>query len=84
MNKSRRNETLERIMSIKISAEDLEKRLVDRRNGFDLGTVEQVCIQFGISVKKQDKKAILTARRDGMQIMVEKLHFCLIKYSVVE
>jgi hypothetical protein len=83
MNNSRRNETREREMSIQISADDLEKRLIDRRNNFELGTVQQVCTQFGISIKRQGRKAILTARRDGMQIMVEKLHFCVVKYSIV-
>ena len=67
-----RNRTEERNLSIQVAIGDLEKQITDRRNGFRLGTVSQLCEQFGIRVSKGTNKAVLTAKRDNMQMMVEK------------
>lgn len=80
---SRRNTIPERDLSIQISSSDLDKTITDRRNGFVLGQVQQLCEQYGINVSKQRGKAILTAKRDNMQMIVEKLHFCYVKYTIV-
>jgi hypothetical protein len=80
---SRRNETVERDLSIQVLIGDLEKETTDQRNGLRLGTVIQLCDQFGISVSKGRNKAVLTAKRDNMQMLVEKLHYCYIKYSIL-
>lgn len=80
---SRRNNTEERDLSIQVVIDDLEKQVTDRRNGFKLGTVSQLCEQFGIRVSKGKNKAVLTAKRDNIQMMVEKLHYCYIKYSIL-
>jgi hypothetical protein len=57
--------------------------MVDRRNGMRLGTLRQMCQQFGISIKTNGNKTLLKARRDGLQMTVEKMHFCRMKYSPV-
>jgi len=80
---SRRNNIPERDLSIQIAFGDLSKSITDRRNGFLLGTVQQLCNQYGIRVVKQKNRAILTSKRDNMQMVVEKLHFCCIKYLIL-
>lgn len=80
---SQRNETQEPEMTLQVNADELDKLLVDKRNGLRLGTMRQMCSQFGISILCADNKAFLTAKRDGMQMIIEKLHFCRIKYTTV-
>ena len=81
--KSARNATKEKNLAIELDGKDFDHMLVDRRNGMRLGTIRQICDQFGIKTKFYKGKVILNSERDGMQMLVEKLHFCRIKYFVL-
>ena len=83
MKSSGRNETKEREMVIAINAIELDKALVDRRTGLRLGTIRQLCKQYGIAVKVSNGAATLKAKRDSIQLAVEKLYFCRIKYTAM-
>lgn len=83
MKNAQRNNTKERVMEVAIDVSDVDKMMVDRRNGLKMGTVQQMCRQFGISIKTMGRQAILRSRRDGLQMAVEKLHFCRIKYDAM-
>lgn len=78
---AKRNETPEREMAIEVNSKDLDKMMTDRRNGMQMGTLRQMCQQYGISVSANGGKSTLRAKRDGLQMTVEKLHFCRVGYS---
>lgn len=80
---SARNNSKERLASVRIRTADLEKNLVDGRTSMRRGTLAQTCTQHGVSVMQEGKHAVLTARRDRLQLVVELLHYCCVDYSVV-
>lgn len=82
--KAARSNFQERVMAIQMDAKDMDKPLVDNRNGMTLGTTKQLCAQLGISVRTKNGMAILSAKRDGLQMIVERLHFCWINFSVIQ
>jgi len=83
MSSAGKNRTQEHITSIRIAAADLKKNLYDGRNSLRHGTTEQLCSQYGISVRRDGKQAVLSARRDQLQLVVEIIHYSSVKYSVV-
>lgn len=74
---------MERQACIGLLASDLERQLIDSRNGLKMGTVRQSCGQYGITIKQSGRNVLLSAPRDRLQILVERMHFCAIKYVVV-
>jgi len=69
--------------SVRIAHADLSKDMYDCRNAMRHGTVAATCAQFGISVSREGKNAILAARRDRLQAVVELLHYSGVNYSIV-
>lgn len=83
MKSSRRNQNKERTVSISLSLADFNKVVVDNRSGLLHGPVEKICSQLGISISKSNKLVVLTAPRDRLQLLVERLHFGFIKYTQI-
>ena len=83
MKSANKNRTQERMASIRIASAHLSKALVDGRNSLHRGTVEQLCSQYGVSIKREGRTALLSARRDRVQLIVEVFHFSSVAYSVV-
>jgi len=84
MQHAQRNNNLERELTVIVDPQDFDKMMTDRRNGLQLGTLKNLCQQYGVTFKRQKRKVILKARRDALQMTVEKMHFCRVKYLMVE
>ena len=80
---SSRNRTMERMASVSIAASDLAKETHDSRNAMRHGTVETICAQYGVTVRREGKLAVLSARRGRLQAVVELLHYCAVDYLIV-
>ena len=64
----------------------LGKRLLDQRPstfGFEFGTIENVCKQYGVKYELLPTCIAFTAPKTRLQLFVEKLHFSRIPYSSV-
>ena len=80
--KPARNMTKERMASVEIAATDVDRQLRDGRNAMNHGSISKACSQYGVEIKKNGRRAVLSAPRDRLQLIVEFLHYCSIQYAV--
>ena len=74
---------IERPSKLGLDASLLDASLRDSRSWLQLGTLRQTCKQFGVDVSIDGATAVLSAPRDRLQLVAERLHFCRIPFLIL-
>ena len=83
MKSVRKTSFVEKASKIGIDAKFINGNLLDQYTGFQLGSLKQVCQQFGVKISIKGAMAVLSAPRDRLQPMAERLHHCRIPFVVL-
>jgi hypothetical protein len=73
----------EKLSVIGIDASILDNQLHDYMRGIQLGTLRMSCKQFGVGIRVDGQHAILSAPRDRLQPIAERLHYCRVPFMIL-
>jgi hypothetical protein len=73
----------EKASMLGLDAALIDVDLRDNRNGLQLGTLKQTCSQFGITISINGTTALLSAPRDRLQPIAERLHYCQVPFVIL-